>query len=263
MAASVFIGDKKERRGDMELMQLEMFVAVVEERSFRLAAERVFRTQPAVSIGLRKLEDEIGVPLLDRSRRQSGVLTPRGEVLYEYAARVLRIREEMLSALKEQESAVTGTLRVAVAWNVALDWMEPTAKQFNAQYPNLRMEVLCDCADKVLQDLHERRVDVALLSGRPRGTPGLGNLIFTRLVRSKPQRPFWIARRIQGQSIVASAFERELRSQSESVMATGPSGLLLVGPLTAMQRASLGPEVVPARHDQGRSRVAVLKLRRS
>ena len=47
----------------MELMQLEMFVAVVEERSFVRAAERVFRTQPAVSIGLRKLEGRIGVPL--------------------------------------------------------------------------------------------------------------------------------------------------------------------------------------------------------
>jgi DNA-binding transcriptional LysR family regulator len=56
----------------MELMQLEMFVAVAEERSFVRAAERVFRTQPAVSIGLRKLEGRIGVALLDRSHRRAG-----------------------------------------------------------------------------------------------------------------------------------------------------------------------------------------------
>src|SRR5260370_32691994 len=61
---------------DMELMQLEMFVAVVEERSFLRAAERVFRTQPAVSIGLRKLEERIGVPLLDRSHRRGGGVAP-------------------------------------------------------------------------------------------------------------------------------------------------------------------------------------------
>src|SRR5207245_8072708 len=90
----------KDRRLDMELMQLEMFVAVVEERSFLRAAERVFRTQPAVSIGLRKLEGKIGVALLDRSHRRSGRLTPAGEILYEYAARILGLRDEALSVLK-------------------------------------------------------------------------------------------------------------------------------------------------------------------
>jgi DNA-binding transcriptional LysR family regulator len=65
----------------MDLTQLEMFVAAVEERSFLRAAERVFRTQPAVSIGLRKLEGRIGAPLLDRSHRRSRRLTPAGEVL--------------------------------------------------------------------------------------------------------------------------------------------------------------------------------------
>lgn len=109
----------------MELMQLEMFVAVVEERSFLRAAERVFRTQPAVSIGLRKLEEEIGVPLLYRSRRQSGRLTPRGEMLYEYASRILRLRNEMCSALKERENASVAILRVDVTWEVSLDWIQP------------------------------------------------------------------------------------------------------------------------------------------
>src|SRR5260370_15186946 len=99
---------------NMELMQLEMFVAVVEERSFLRAAERVFRTQPAVSIGLRKLEGQIGVPLLDRSRRQSGRLTPAGEILYEYASRILGLRDEALSALKEKDCTGAGNLRIGV-----------------------------------------------------------------------------------------------------------------------------------------------------
>jgi DNA-binding transcriptional LysR family regulator len=76
----------------MELMQLEMFVALVEERSFQRAAERVFRTQPAVTIGVQKLEGSVGVPLLDRSQRKSGRLTPAGEILYECASRMLGLR---------------------------------------------------------------------------------------------------------------------------------------------------------------------------
>src|SRR5712671_6122249 len=85
---------------DMELTQLEMFVAVVEERSFLRAVERVFRTQPAVSIRLRKLEGRIGVPLLDRSHRRGGRPTPAGEVLYEYASRIIGLRDEGLPSFR-------------------------------------------------------------------------------------------------------------------------------------------------------------------
>ncbi|MBI3950982.1 MAG: LysR family transcriptional regulator [Acidobacteria bacterium] len=55
----------------MEFMQLEMFIATVEEGSFHKAAERVFRTQPSVSIALGKLEQELGAPLFDRSNRHA------------------------------------------------------------------------------------------------------------------------------------------------------------------------------------------------
>src|SRR6266849_6053339 len=96
---------------DMELMQLEMLVAVAEEHSFLRAAERVFRTQPAVSIGIRKLEDRVGVLLLDRSRRRTGRLTPAGERLYGYARKILGLRDEALSVVSERESLGDGTLR--------------------------------------------------------------------------------------------------------------------------------------------------------
>ena len=68
-------------------MQLEMFVAVVEEGSVRRAAERVFRTQPAVSTAVRKLEQEFSTPLFDRSKRYEFRLTQAGESLYRYAKR--------------------------------------------------------------------------------------------------------------------------------------------------------------------------------
>jgi DNA-binding transcriptional LysR family regulator len=100
-----------QREGDMEFMQLEMFVAVVEEHSFLLAAERVFRTQPAVSMAIRRLEEEIGAPLLERSCRQSVRLMPRGEMLYDYATRILRLRDEIFSAPSERENVSSGILR--------------------------------------------------------------------------------------------------------------------------------------------------------
>ena len=85
----------------MEFQQLEVFVAVVEEGSILRAAERVYRTSPAVCIALRKLETEIGLPLIDRSVRNKFFATPFGEVIYAYARNALNGRREVLKALKE------------------------------------------------------------------------------------------------------------------------------------------------------------------
>lgn len=85
----------------MELMQLEMFVAVVEEGSVHRAADKVCRTQPAVSIALKKLAIEVGSPLFDRKHRFDYQLTPTGEILYSYATRLLGLRNEAVAALRD------------------------------------------------------------------------------------------------------------------------------------------------------------------
>ena len=85
----------------MELMQLEMFVAVIEEGSVHRAADKVCRTQPAVSIALKKLATEVGSPLFHRKHRFDYQLTPTGEILYSYATRLLCLRNEAVAALRE------------------------------------------------------------------------------------------------------------------------------------------------------------------
>src|SRR5215471_11620147 len=80
-------------RGTMEFSQLETFVAIASERSFSRAAERLYRTQPAISIAIRKLEEEIGAPLFDRSKKQPE-LTAAGEEFLSYAQRMLSLRQE-------------------------------------------------------------------------------------------------------------------------------------------------------------------------
>jgi DNA-binding transcriptional LysR family regulator len=81
-------------------MQLEMFVAVVEEQSMCRAARRVNRTQPAVTIALRKLENEIGASLFRRATRHDLFLTDAGRTLHRYAAELLRIRREAVLAMR-------------------------------------------------------------------------------------------------------------------------------------------------------------------
>jgi len=84
----------------MDLGQLEVFLAVARERRFSRAAEKLYRTQSAVSQSIRKLEEEIGEPLFDRSSRE-GLLTDAGRVLQEYAERMLNLRADAREALVE------------------------------------------------------------------------------------------------------------------------------------------------------------------
>jgi len=193
----------------MELMQLEMFVAVVEERSFLGAAERVFQTQPAVSIGLRKLEGKIGVPLLDRSQRRSGRLTPAGEVLYEYATRILGLRDEALCALKKEKRGEQ-RLRVGLASGENFEWIPELTGVFNRRYPEVRLEILCDRSEQLFRHLADQQIDIAVLSGRPKTGVQSKTLVATRVRGIRPLGSLWVLRRRIGGSPLGHAFEESL-----------------------------------------------------
>jgi DNA-binding transcriptional LysR family regulator len=83
----------------MEMAQLEYFTRVVQEKGFSKAASLVFRTQPAVSIAIRRLEEEVGLPLLERNQKVP-VLTEAGQVVFDYAQRILGLRDEVGKRLR-------------------------------------------------------------------------------------------------------------------------------------------------------------------
>src|SRR6476469_2058013 len=96
----------------MELSQLEVFLTVAREGRFARAAEKLFRTQSAVSQTIRKLEEELGEPLFDRTSRE-GVLTDAGQVLREYAEKLLNLRGDAQEALVELRELHAGRLVIA------------------------------------------------------------------------------------------------------------------------------------------------------
>jgi DNA-binding transcriptional LysR family regulator len=151
----------------MELMQLEMFVAVVEEGSVRGAAERVFRTQPAVSIAVSKLEREFEAPLFDRSKRHEYRLTQVGQALYQHATRMLSLRSETVSAVSDIRNLRLGRLRIGANESISLHLLPQLAQSFLTAHPAIRMEVKCERSKSLLADLKDRKLDMALLSFRP------------------------------------------------------------------------------------------------
>jgi DNA-binding transcriptional LysR family regulator len=154
----------------MELMQLEMFVAMVEEGSFHKAAERVLRTQPAVSMAVRKLEQEIGALLFDRSNRNACVPTDTGRVLYDHAKRILNLRDEAMTALEQLHNLESGRVRIGANESTSLYVLPKLILAFREHHPKVMIEVIRQTSAHLPHELRQRNLDLAILSFLPDDT---------------------------------------------------------------------------------------------
>ncbi|MDE1155607.1 MAG: LysR family transcriptional regulator [Acidobacteriaceae bacterium] len=147
----------------MDLFQLETFLAVAEERSFSRAAARLHRTQPAVSQVIAKLESELGETLLERA---DGTLTDAGEVLREYAQKLLNLRGDAEAALIDLRSLHTGRLRLAANEYTCL-YLLPVLDAFRREHPRVKVTVQRALASRIADEVLSHSVDFGLLSFRP------------------------------------------------------------------------------------------------
>lgn len=149
----------------MDLFQLETFLAVAEERSFSRAAARLHRTQPAVSQAIAKLETELGEVLLDRSSRD-GTLTDAGEVLREYAQKLLNLRSEATGALTELRELHRGRLNIAANEYTCL-YLLPLLDEYRRQNPQIKVAVQRSLASRIPDEVLIHSVEIGVLSFRP------------------------------------------------------------------------------------------------
>lgn len=151
----------------MEMAQLEYFSRVVQEKSFSKAADKVFRTQPAVSIAIRRLEEEIGLPLLDRTQK-APVLTEAGQVVYDYAQRILGLRDQVGHAISEMQTLKRGLIRVGANESTSLYLLPELILQFREQHPDVKVEIFRHVSSRLPREVLERTVDFALMASEPR-----------------------------------------------------------------------------------------------
>jgi len=149
----------------VDLFQLETFLAVAEERSFSRAATRLHRTQPAVSQAIAKLEAELGEVLLERSSRD-GTLTDAGEVLREYAQKLLNLRVEAAGALNELRELHRGRLNLAANEYTCL-YLLPLLDEFRRRNPRIKVTVQRALASRISDDVLIHSVEIGVLSFRP------------------------------------------------------------------------------------------------
>lgn len=148
----------------MEFQQLEMFAAVVEEGSVRKAADRVFRTAPAVSIALKKLEEEIGAALLRRTDRNHQELTASGQLLYSYSTRILSLRREAVAGLQALTKCQTGTVRIGANESTSLYLLPKLIHAFQEAHPGSTLEATSDNSDVIITALKQGRIDLAVVA---------------------------------------------------------------------------------------------------
>ncbi|NMB42305.1 MAG: LysR family transcriptional regulator [Firmicutes bacterium] len=177
---SVFVSDTfciigiiggRERR-IMDFHQLKIFLEVARQKSFSRAAENIFLSQPTVSAHIKKLEDEVGTPLLDRSRRELQ-LTEAGKILFQYAQELLEMKEQALSAIQEKYKLIEGHLDVAAS-SVPGSYLLPRLLQsFREKYPGVTFSILLRDTGQVLRSVKDYSYDLGF-TGEPGNRKELG-----------------------------------------------------------------------------------------
>jgi DNA-binding transcriptional LysR family regulator len=150
----------------MDLLQLEHFLAVVEERTFTRAAERVCRTQPAVSQSVKKLEEEVGASLFARDVHEVS-LTEAGRLLADYARRMVNLRDEAMRQVSELRTLKAGTLAIAAHESAAVYLLPAPLRRYLQKFPDIKIGIYRSRLNEIPRQVLDREVDVGFVKDEP------------------------------------------------------------------------------------------------
>ena len=147
----------------MTLQQLEYVTAVAQWGSFVTAAEKCFVTQPTLSMQVKKLEEEVGVILFDRSR-QPVALTDGGQLFIEQAKVVLRENKRLKEVVSAAKGDIAGELRIGIIPTLAPYLLPLFAHAFTESYPNVNLVVDELTTENIIKSLREETIDCGILA---------------------------------------------------------------------------------------------------
>lgn len=193
---------------------LRAFVAVADSASFTRAGERLGRTQAAVSQQVRRLEDTVGKRVFERDTH--GVrMTRDGEVLLAYARRMLTLNDEVLALM--HRSPTVASVRIGTPDDYATMLLPEILARFNAAYPDVMVEVVCDNSPDLVAEIEKGRYDLALIT-RKAGEAG------GELVRQEPVS--WVAPPLDPASPLPGGY-RPVESLDPLPLALFPKGCVV------------------------------------
>jgi DNA-binding transcriptional LysR family regulator len=171
---------------------LRAFVLIAEGRSFTEAAEMVGRTQSAVSMQIKRLEEALGQTVLSRGKGGDVELTPHGEFLLARARQILSLNDEVVAMFRAP--ALAGTVRLGTPDDYAFGYLPPILKRFADTHPAVQVDVLCAPSNELIGRLKDGELDLTLTSEghQPRSWPTVqlwrGPLVWVTSSRHAPHR---------------------------------------------------------------------------
>ena len=154
---------------DLDSLTLKTVIAIAETSSFSKAATRVGRSQSAVSLQVKKLEESLSVVLFDRSQRKISLTEP-GEIFLSYARRIITLQWEVMSRLKEPD--IEGEIRLGTPEDFATHYLPDILSVFRQHHPRIQLNVDCNLTLNLLSGWDQGDFDLILVKRDPERVKG-------------------------------------------------------------------------------------------
>lgn len=161
----------------MELYPLHVFLTVANEKSFSRAAEKLFRTQPAVSLALQRLESTLGEKLIERNAKEM-VLTDAGRAVLDYARRFENLTAELTNALAELRDNSAGRLTIGANESTTL-YLLDYIERYRRLYPKVKVQIRRSLSSKIPSEIIDGNLELGVISYDPRDERIHAQVIYT------------------------------------------------------------------------------------
>jgi DNA-binding transcriptional LysR family regulator len=161
----------------MDLYTLKVFLAVATEKSFSRAAEKMLRTQPAISLAIQRLETEMGERLIDRSGSPL-LLTDAGRIVAEYARRFENLENDLSNSLAELRDNSSGRLIIGANESTTL-YLLQHIEQYRRLYPKVKVQVRRSLSSKIPVQLLDGDLELGVISYDPDDDRLISKVIYT------------------------------------------------------------------------------------
>jgi len=160
----------------MELHSLKTFLTVASEKSFSRAAQKLLRTQPAISLSIQRLEAEMGEPLIDRLSKHI-TLTPAGQIVYTFAQRFESLQGDLENALAELRDKSAGRLAIGANESSTVYLLDHLEK-FRAKFPKIRIQVRRSQSSRIPSSLIDGELELGILTYDPEDERIVSKIIY-------------------------------------------------------------------------------------
>src|SRR5580692_9487 len=160
----------------MELHSLRVFLTVANEKSFSRAAEKLLRTQPAISLTIQRLEAELGEKLIDRSAKDL-LLTDSGKTVLEYAKRFDSLQGELENSLAELRDKSSGRLMIGANESSTL-YLLDHIERFRRKYPKVKVQIRRSLSSRIPTELIDGELELGILTYDPEDERLISQVIY-------------------------------------------------------------------------------------